>query len=102
MQIIQEITVNGVTYWGATVEHLKSVGATDADIEAATRAPIVAAARRAAEAKIEVVYPLYRQLNILRSGKKADSDKMGAFIDAVRAWSNSPAPDAAALEAIQP
>jgi len=102
MQLIQEITVKGVTYWGATVEYLKSVGATDADIEAATRAPIVAAARRAAETKIEVVYPIYRQLNILRVGTPDEIANMGTFIDACRAWSNSDNPDPAALEAIQP
>lgn len=59
-------------------------------------------ARRLSAAHIDQHYPLYRQLNILRSGKKADSDKMGAFIDAVRAWSNGPAPDPTALETIQP
>lgn len=102
MRLIQEITVKGVTYWGATVEYLKSVGATDADIEAATHAPLVAAARRAAEAKIEAVYPIYRQLNILRVGTPEEIAAMGAFIDACRTWSNGESPDPAALEAILP
>lgn len=100
--LIPEITIAGVTYWGATVEYVKSIGATDADILTAQRAPIVAAARRAAEDKIIEAYPVYRQLNILRAGTDEEKAAMSAFIDACRAWSNGEAPDPAALEAIQP
>lgn len=58
--------------------------------------------RRMCAAHIERHYPTYKQLNILRSGDPVEVAKMGAFIDACRAWSNGENPDPAALEAIQP
>lgn len=51
---------------------------------------------------IERDYPQHKQLNLLRAGTAEEIARMGAFIDAVRAWSNGPAPDPSALEAIQP
>lgn len=53
-------------------------------------------------AHIERHYPTYKQLNLLRSGTKAEKDKMDTFINACRDWSNGENPDPAALEAIQP
>lgn len=38
-------------------------------------------------------YPEYKQLNIIRTGTDEEQAKMTAFIDAVRAWSNSENPD---------
>lgn len=43
--------------------------------------------------KIRSVYPEYKQLNILRSGNQEQINKMNMFINAVRAWANSDAPD---------
>lgn len=40
---------------------------------------------------IERFYPVYRQLNILRAGSKAERDQMDMFIEACRAWANSAA-----------
>ena len=60
------------------------------------------AARQLCAAHIEHNYPTYKQLNLLRSGTKAEKDKMDTFINACRDWSNGENPDPAALEAIQP
>lgn len=54
------------------------------------------------KAKIDAHYPTHKQLNLLRSGTKAEKDKMDAFINACRDWSNGENPDPAVLEAIQP
>ena len=59
-------------------------------------------ARRLCAVHIERHYPTYKQLNLLRSGTKAEKDKMDTFINACRDWSNGENPDPAALEAIQP
>lgn len=59
-------------------------------------------ARGACAAHIAKQYPAYKQLNIMRTGSAEEVGKMGAFIDACRAWSNGDNPDLAALEAIQP
>ncbi|MGQ0710045.1 MAG: hypothetical protein ACT4NV_09885 [Rhodoferax sp.] len=61
-----------------------------------------AGARKHCAAHIERYYPAHKQLNTLRKGDATEVAKMGAFIDACRAWSNGEAPDPAALEAIQP
>jgi len=37
-------------------------------------------------------YPVYKQLNILRSGSKEEQQQMDVFIEACRAWANSAAP----------
>lgn len=58
--------------------------------------------RDMAKTKIEANYPTYKQLNLLRSGTQSEKDKMDAFINACRDWSNGENPDPAALEAIQP
>lgn len=58
--------------------------------------------RNLARARIEAVYPVHKQLNILRAGTDEEKAKMSVFIDAVREWSNGENPDTAALEAIQP
>jgi hypothetical protein len=42
---------------------------------------------------IRKYYPEYKQLNIIRTGTVAEQDQMTAFIDAVRAWSNSDSPN---------
>ena len=42
---------------------------------------------------IRKYYPEYKQLNILRTGTAEEQEKMTAFIDAVRAWSNAESPD---------
>ena len=38
-------------------------------------------------------YPAWKQSNILRDNNSNEISKMGTFIDAVRAWSNSDNPD---------
>lgn len=58
--------------------------------------------RNMAKARIEAVYPLFKQLNILRVGSADEKGKMGKYIDAIRSWSNSEQPDPAELEKIQP
>ncbi|MCS3806682.1 hypothetical protein HNO92_004291 [Chromobacterium alkanivorans] len=58
--------------------------------------------RNLAKARIEAVYPLFKQINILRSGSAAEKDKMGKYIDAIRSWSNGDNPALAELEKIQP
>ena len=57
-------------------------------------------ARDLCSAYIERTYPVYMQLNILRSGTKDEKAKMDAFIDACRAWSNGTNPDPANLQKI--
>jgi len=58
--------------------------------------------RRMCGAHIERHYPTYKQLNLMRSGTKAERDKLDAFINACRDWSNGENPDPASLEGIQP
>ena len=58
--------------------------------------------RNAAQDHILQYYPLWRQLNILRNGVASEIATMGAFIDAVRAWSNAATPDLAALRTLLP
>lgn len=62
--------------------------------------PAMATAKCAAH--IESHYPIYRQLNILRAGEAEEIARMGAFIDACRAWSNGDHPDPAVLAALAP
>ena len=45
--------------------------------------------RLAARKHITDVYPVWRQLNILREGDQKEIEKMGRFIDATRTWSNN-------------
>ena len=56
----------------------------------------------AATQHINEVYPTWKQLNILREGNKNEIDKMGQFIDAVRAWSNKPKVKIEDLKKIKP
>lgn len=58
--------------------------------------------RNLAKARIEAVYPLFKQMNVLRAGSAAEKDKMGKYIDAIRSWSNDAQPDPAELERIHP
>lgn len=44
--------------------------------------------RMVARAKITGQYPIWKQMNIVRNGTATEQKKMGAFIDAVRVWSN--------------
>ncbi|WP_337881761.1 hypothetical protein [Chromobacterium haemolyticum] len=60
-----------------------------------------ARARRRCETYITQFYPVWLQLNIMRAGTAEEQRKMGAFIDACRAWSNSEQPDPAELEKIR-
>lgn len=64
--------------------------------------PAAVRARDLCEQHIYHHYPTYKQLNIMRLGTAEEVAKMGAFIDACRAWSNGDNPDPSALEAIQP
>lgn len=59
-------------------------------------------ARELCDHHIRAHYPIYKQVNLLRSGTEAEKDKMDTFINACRDWSNGENPDPAALEAIQP
>jgi hypothetical protein len=59
-------------------------------------------ARRLCAEHINVHYPEWKQLNLLRAGTKAQKDQMTAFIDACRTWSNADKPNPADLAAIQP
>jgi hypothetical protein len=52
--------------------------------------------RTEARRRIELAYPLWRQINLNREGGEA-ADAMNAFIDGVRAASNALAPDDAAI-----
>jgi hypothetical protein len=47
-------------------------------------------------------YPVYKQLNILRSGSEAEQQQMDAFIEACRAWANSGAPVLSGVSKIVP
>ncbi|QOZ83188.1 MULTISPECIES: hypothetical protein [Chromobacterium] len=58
--------------------------------------------RRQCEDHINRQYPVWQQLNILRSGSIEEQARMGKFIDACRDWSNGEQPDPAELERIQP
>lgn len=73
-----------------------------AEVDAAVAETRAEQARLLASQKINDAYPVWRQLNVMMSGSDAERQQMSAFIGAVRAWSNSQAPDPAALEAIQP
>lgn len=55
-----------------------------------------------AKAYIEAIYPIHRQLNILRVGNQAEIAAMGQFIDACREWSKGEQANPAALEKIKP
>ncbi|UTH76109.1 hypothetical protein [Chromobacterium sp. IIBBL 290-4] len=59
-------------------------------------------ARVSCESRIELYYPLWQQLNVMRAGSDVEKSKMGIFIDACRAWSNGVNPDPAALLNIKP
>ncbi|SIK66409.1 Uncharacterised protein [Mycobacteroides abscessus subsp. abscessus] len=47
-------------------------------------------------------YPMYKQVNALRSGSKEERDKMDKFIDSCRAWSNDDRPELSDLMLIVP
>ena len=72
--------------------------ATDKGLES----PAVVRARDLCAQHIAKFYPEWKQLNLLRTGTKAQKDQMSAFIDACRAWSNAEKPNPADLAAIQP
>ena len=55
-----------------------------------------------AQQHIVAVYPDWQQLNILRAGDPQAIQRMGRFIDAVRAWSNDPKSTEPALQKITP
>ena len=55
-----------------------------------------------ARARIAEMYPLWEQLNVLRSGDRGQIDRMGRFIDRVRAWSNNPGSRPEELRSIHP
>lgn len=59
-------------------------------------------ARYACADHIQSHYPMHKQLNVMRAGTEAEKDKMDAFINACRDWSNGENPDPAELEGIQP
>ncbi|MBM2883171.1 hypothetical protein JFK97_02095 [Chromobacterium phragmitis] len=59
-------------------------------------------ARRLCDDRINRYYPVWQQLNILRSGTTEEQATMDQFINACRAWSNGDQPDPAELEKIQP
>ena len=58
--------------------------------------------RQQAESHILQHYPLWHQLNILRSGDQAAVQQMGNFIDACRDWSNQSHPILADLQTLHP
>ena len=58
--------------------------------------------RQQAENHILQYYPLWHQLNILRSGNEKTIQQMGVFIDACRDWSNQVNPQLADLQVLQP
>jgi hypothetical protein len=58
--------------------------------------------RQQAEQHILHYYPLWHQLNILRSDDKEAILTMGDFIDACRDWSNQAYPDLADLQTLRP
>lgn len=47
-------------------------------------------------------YPMWKQINVVRSGNAAEIQKMGAFIDACRNWSNQSDPKLEDLTQIAP
>lgn len=47
-------------------------------------------------------YPLYKQVNALRSAQQAERDNMDKFIDSCRAWSNGDSPVLSDLTSIVP
>jgi hypothetical protein len=55
-----------------------------------SRAPAVTRAQVNTEAarRIETIFPMWRQINILRTGSAAEVEAMSRYIDAVRAASN--------------
>ncbi|WNO10552.1 hypothetical protein [Teredinibacter sp. KSP-S5-2] len=55
-----------------------------------------------AQQKIIDVYPLWKQMNILRNGTEVEQTTMGRFIDAVRTWSNNPKSTVKQLDKIVP
>jgi hypothetical protein len=70
-------------------------------VEAAAAAERLAEVNRLAAAAIQARYPIHRQLNLLRDGPAAERKAMATYINAVRDWANSSAPDAADLRAIE-
>lgn len=95
-------TPRGVILNVSEQEAREVFGATEEAIATARAKVIAEEARRLAGEHINKYYPTYKQLNLLRSGTKAEKDKMDTFINACRDWSNGENPDPAALEAIQP
>jgi len=55
-----------------------------------------------AREKILQFYPVWRQMNVLRSGDSVEVEKMGLFIDVVRAWANDRDRPVSDLEKIIP
>ncbi|WP_199154422.1 hypothetical protein [Chromobacterium sp. ASV23] len=59
-------------------------------------------AKAVCEDYIVQVYPLWRQMNILREGTQVEKDAMSNFINACRQWSNGSSPDPFQLWRIHP
>lgn len=58
--------------------------------------------RFAARKHITKVYPVWKQLNIIRDGNEKKIEKMSSFIDAIRKWSNNPKAKIDDLQNIKP
>ena len=63
--------------------------------------PVVQACHSCAD-HIAKFYPVWKQLNVIRSGDAAEIQKMGVFIDACRDWSSQIEPKFADLVQIEP
>ena len=99
--LLLNITHNGATTYNIDEETSRTRFPKEV-VDAAVADANAGIARRRCAAHIERHYPTYKQLNLLRNGTNDEKDKMGAFINACRDWSNGENPDPAALEAIQP
>ena len=101
MQIIHPATAQ--TYFVGQPENLSaalhSLGLNRADV---TLRLTPHEAHAIAGEYIERHYPLYRQVNLLRTGVQAEIERMSVFIDACRAWANGASPDPMVLVAILP
>ncbi|GLS26151.1 hypothetical protein [Marinibactrum halimedae] len=57
--------------------------------------------RRLARERIVSKYPVFKQMNIMRSGDEKEIEKMGKYIDEYRAWSNDHSRGIEELEKIE-
>jgi len=51
---------------------------------------------------IQLYYPIWKQLNIMRSGTAAQKKMMDTFITSVQAWANGVKPKESDLQLIKP